>query len=65
MRIGILVLVMAITGCAAIPVQESTLRNANGGTVTCRQVGRGIASYWAGKSIYADCLAKAKAHGYQ
>jgi hypothetical protein len=54
-----------LTGCAAIPVQETTLRNANGGTVTCKQTGRGLVSYEVGKSIYEDCIAKAHADGYQ
>ena len=40
-----------LAACAAIPVQETTLRNANGGTVTCKQVGRGIVSYGVGKSL--------------
>ena len=51
-------------GCAAIPVQEATLRDANGGTVTCKQVGRGVISYGVGKSIYEDCIAKAQSQGY-
>ena len=54
-----------IAGCAAIPVQQTTLVNGNGGSVTCKQVGRGIVSYGVGKSIYEDCIAKAKAQGYQ
>jgi hypothetical protein len=54
-----------IAGCAAIPVQQTTLANANGGSVTCKQVGRGLVSYGVGKSIYEDCIAKAKAQGYQ
>jgi hypothetical protein len=53
-----------MTGCAAIPVQETTLRNANGGTVTCKQVGRGVVSYSVGKHLYEDCVAKAHADGY-
>jgi hypothetical protein len=36
-----------LEGCAAIPVQETTLKNANGGSVTCK-VGRGIVSYGVG-----------------
>jgi hypothetical protein len=53
-----------IAGCSAIPVQETTLVNENGGSVTCKQVGRGVVSYGVGKSIYEDCVAKAKAQGY-
>jgi hypothetical protein len=66
MRLALVPLfLLVVTGCAAIPVQETTLRNAAGGTVTCKQVGRGIASYSVGKRIYEDCLAKARADGYQ
>jgi hypothetical protein len=50
--------------CAAIPVQQTTLVNANGGSVNCKQVGRGVVSCGVGKSIYEDCVAKAKAQGY-
>jgi hypothetical protein len=50
---------------APIPVQQTTLVNANGGSVTCKQVGRRVVSYGFGKSIYEDCIAKAKAPGYQ
>jgi hypothetical protein len=46
-------------------VQEATLKNANGGTVTCKQVGRGVVSYGVGKSIYQDCIDKAHVDGYQ
>jgi hypothetical protein len=51
-------------GCAAIPVQQTTLTKPEGGSVTCKQVGRGVVSYSVGKSIYEDCIAKAKADGY-
>jgi hypothetical protein len=54
-----------ISGCATIPVQQTTLVNKSGGTVTCKQVGRGVVSYGVGKSIYEDCIAKAKEQGYQ
>jgi hypothetical protein len=54
---------LVLAGCATIPVQETTLRNADGGTVTCKQVGRGIVSYGVGKSLYEDCIAKAHAEG--
>lgn len=53
-----------LAGCAAIPVQQTTLVNVNGGSVTCKEVGRGIISYGVGKSIYNDCIAKAHADGY-
>ena len=61
---GIAVLVL-LSGCAAIPVQETTLGNDNGGSVTCKQVGRGIVSYGVGKSIYEKCIDKAHADGYR
>jgi hypothetical protein len=60
-----LIILCVTAGCAAIPVQETTLRNAHGGTVTCKQVGRGIVSYGVGKSIYENCLTRARADGYQ
>jgi hypothetical protein len=62
---GALMLCCLLGGCAAIPVQETKLVNASGGTVTCKQVGRGLVSYGVGKSIYEDCIAKARAQGYQ
>lgn len=55
----------SLAGCAAIPVQETTLRNANGGSVTCKQVGRGFVSYSVGKSEYEKCIDKAHVDGYQ
>jgi uncharacterized lipoprotein YmbA len=65
MRIVTMILVaLSLGGCAAIPVQETTLRNANGGTVTCKQVGRGVISYGVGKALYDDCITKAHAQGY-
>jgi len=55
---------LLLAGCAAIPVQETVLKNDNGGTVTCKQVGRGVASYWVGKHLYEECIEKAHADGY-
>ena len=65
MKIPGIALLALLSGCAAIPVQETTLRNDNGGSVTCKQVGRGIVSYGVGRSIYEDCIAKARAQGYK
>jgi hypothetical protein len=65
LRSLVLLTLFSLVGCATIPVQETTLRNANGGSVTCKQVGRGIVSYGVGKSLYQDCIAKAHADGYQ
>ncbi len=59
----LLIIVGSLVGCAAIPVQQTTLVNGNGGSTTCKQVGRGLVSYSSGKSIYQDCIAKAKAQG--
>jgi hypothetical protein len=64
-RAGSICALALIAGCAAIPVQETTLRNANGGTVTCKQTGRGVVSYGVGKSLYEKCIDKAHAGGYQ
>ena len=65
MRRFVLVIAALVTGCAAIPVQETMLRNSTGGSVICKQVGRGIVSYGVGKSIYEKCIDKAHADGYQ
>jgi hypothetical protein len=65
MRYCYIVGLLMLSGCAAIPVKETTLRNANGGTVTCKQTGRGVISYSVGKSVYQDCIDKAHADGYQ
>lgn len=54
-----------MTGCFAVPVQETTLRNAGGSTVTCKQTGTGLASGPIGKHRYEDCIDKAHTDGYQ
>jgi hypothetical protein len=64
MRIAVLATAALLPGCALMPVQNTTLRNANGDSITCSQVGRGVVSYRIGKSNYDDCIAKAKAQGY-
>ncbi len=64
MKIAVLAAAALLSGCAAIPVQQTTLVNGTGGSVTCKQVGRGIVSYGVGKSIYNDCIVKAHADGY-
>jgi hypothetical protein len=64
MKIAVVFAAALLSGCALIPVQDTTLRNANGSSITCKQVGRGVASYWVGKSVYDDCIAKAQAQGY-
>jgi hypothetical protein len=64
-KVLVLALAATLSGCAAIPVQETTLRNADGGTVTCKQVGRGLISSGMGKSTYEDCIKQAQAKGYK
>ena len=65
MLMTFVLMTFALGGCSFIPVRDQTLKNANGGTITCKQVGRGVASYWIGKSEFEDCVAKAHADGYQ
>ena len=48
-----------------MPVQEQILKNANGGEIICKQVGTGLISSSAGKARFDDCVANAKASGYQ
>lgn len=64
-RAFLIALIVMIAGCAAIPVQQRTLVNGTGGSITCKQVGRGVVSYGVGKSIFEDCVAKAEAQGYK
>lgn len=59
------VLALVLGGCALVPVQDQTLKNANGGEITCKQVGAGVFSSSLGKSRFDDCVAKARADGYQ
>jgi hypothetical protein len=54
-----------MTGCFAIPVQETTLKNASGGTVTCKQTGAGLVSGPLAKQRYQECVDKAHTDGYQ
>lgn len=60
-----IVLALSIGGCALVPVQDQTLRNSDGGEVTCKQVGTGLFSSSIGKSRFDDCVAKARADGYK
>lgn len=57
--------VMGVTGCALVPVQDMTLRNDQGGSITCKQVGAGLVSYEVGKARFEECVAKARAQGYK
>jgi hypothetical protein len=59
------VLALVLGGCALVPVQDQTLKNANGGEITCKQVGTGVFSSSLGKSRFDECVAKARADGYQ
>ena len=54
-----------LCACAFVPVKEQTLKNAYGGEITCKQVGTGVISSSVGKSRFDDCVANAKANGYQ
>ena len=65
MKIAVFAAVALLSGCALIPVQDRTLRNADGGSITCKQVGAGFASYWIGKSRFEKCVANAQAQGYK
>lgn len=53
-----------LSGCAFVPVQQRVLINTQGGSITCKQVGRGVISYGVGKSVFEDCVTKAQAQGY-
>ena len=62
----ILVASMAtLCACAHVPVEQTTLRNAKGGTTTCSLEGRGLISYELGKSRYDGCVTKAHGGGYE
>ena len=66
LRFIILVAAMAtLCACAHVPVEQTTLRNANGGTTTCSLEGRGLVSYELGKSRYDGCVTKAHGDGYE
>ena len=59
------VLALFLSGCALVPVQDQTLKNANGGQITCKQVGAGVFSSSIGKARFDECVANARADGYQ
>ena len=62
----ILVASMAmLCACAHVPVEQTTLRNAHGGTTTGNLEGRGLVSYELGKSRYDGCVTKAHGNGYE
>jgi len=63
--INAVAIAVVLSGCAFVPVQEQTLKNANGGVITCKQVGTGLMSSSVGKSRFDECVANAKANGYQ
>jgi len=64
-KIWIACAAVAIAGCATIPVQERTLVNGQGGSIVCKQVGRGIVSGPMGKAAFDSCVQDALAKGYQ
>jgi hypothetical protein len=63
--LSITTIAVMLSGCALVPVQEQTMKNANGGSMTCKQVGTGFISSSVGKSRFDECVANAKANGYQ
>lgn len=56
---------VTLCACAHVPVEQTTLRNTNGGTTTCSLEGRGLVSYALGKSRYDGCVTKAHGDGYE
>lgn len=52
-------------GCALVPVQEQTLHNDHGDTITCKQVGAGVVSGPVGQARFNNCLDSAKIQGYR
>jgi hypothetical protein len=63
--INTVVIAIILSGCAFVPVQEQALKNVSGGAITCKQVGAGLISSSVGKSRFDECVANAKASGYQ
>ena len=57
--------IATLGACAHVPVEQTTLRNVNGGTTTCNLDGRGLVSYEVGKSRYDSCVMKAHGNGYE
>jgi hypothetical protein len=53
------------SGCMFQQIQETTLKNASGGTVTCKETGGGLISGPVGKNRYNSCIEKAHSDGYQ
>jgi hypothetical protein len=65
LRFVVIASMATLCACAHIPVEQTTLRNASGGTTTCNLWGRGLISYELGKSRYESCVTKAHANGYE
>jgi hypothetical protein len=55
---------LALGGCAFLPVKSQTLTDGKGGSVTCHETGRGVVSYWVGKAAFDRCVTKAENDGY-
>lgn len=53
----------ALSACAFIPIQHTTVSEPSGGSVTCTQRGAGVVSYWVGKYKYDRCMQDAKDMG--
>lgn len=60
-----LALISTLTGCILAPVQERTLTNGKGGSITCKQTGDGLISGPLGKSRFDSCVQAANAQGYK
>lgn len=63
--VGVLALIAALAGCALAPVQDRTLVNGQGGSITCKQTGSGLISGPAGKSKFDACVQDAQSKGYK
>ena len=62
---GVAILAAAIifSGCAFVPVQQTSVPQPGGGSITCTQRGAGLVSYWVGQSRYEKCVEDAKGMG--
>lgn len=57
--------IIALAGCAAFTtVQERTLTNGSGGSITCKQTGSGLITGPAAKARFDSCVQDATAQGF-
>lgn len=59
----VMVMVILISGCGAVPVKETAVPQPAGGFATCTQRGMGVISYWVGKIKYDQCVKDADGMG--